>query len=379
LLISAKMATQRGLFVTRVTPFPWHDLPAHGSDASQTLRRLRAQAQASFDPRVALDAVSKLLVAELSVRVVQQHLAPPPVAHDALIIDRERQRFIAVEAGPHLAAAALARLLARPIRLQQTTPLDPALRGAWTALALEITRSAARLGTWSAQLGLPEALPAQGLSLDCEVVLDGKRHHLVLWIAITEASSPLDLAVPLSTQYPAGLLLDIPLIVGMALTPVGELLQLQPGDVWWTDRGWWIDHTLCGKGTLAGPLAGSGASVDVSHDRIVLRKDRTALEGGMNQARGVNMNGNVTKTEEAQPLAQTLAELPIEVRVELGSITLPAAEWAQLQAGDVIPFGPMPSPVRLRANGKIIAEGELVRVDNALGVRVTSVSPMKSP
>jgi type III secretion system YscQ/HrcQ family protein len=85
-----------------------------------------------------------------------------------------------------------------------------------------------------------------------------------------------------------------------------------------------------------------------------------------------------SKDTQQDPLAQTLAELPIEVRVELGSASLPAAEWAQLQPGDVIPFGPKNSPVRLRANGKVIAEGELVRVDDELGVRISSVLSSKT-
>ena len=71
-------------------------------------------------------------------------------------------------------------------------------------------------------------------------------------------------------------------------------------------------------------------------------------------------------------------DLPIEVRVELGAISLPAAEWAQLQPGDAIPLGPKRSPIRLRANGVVIAEGELVRVDDQLGVRITSLSSSKA-
>jgi type III secretion system YscQ/HrcQ family protein len=228
-------------------------------------------------------------------------------------------------------------------------------------------------------------MPLQGLLLDCSVILDGKRYRLSLWLAFTAPVSLARRRFSLN-QLPAALPIELPLVVGMAITPAGELLHLQPGDVWWTDGGWWIEHNLRGKGALGGPTADVGASVDVSNQGIVLRNHPAALQGstgprgmelqqGMGESRGINMNRDATTTEQDDPLAQTLADLPIEVRVELGSITLAAADWAQLSAGDVIPFGPMPSPLRLRANGKVIAEGELVRVDDGLGVRVTSVSP----
>ncbi|HEX2881769.1 MAG TPA: FliM/FliN family flagellar motor switch protein, partial [Polyangiaceae bacterium] len=242
-------------------------------------------------------------------------------------------------------------------------PLDPALRGALAALALEIARSASHSGTWAAQAVVPETAPAQGLSLVGEVVLDGQRYRATLWFAVPEQTMPRCETLG-RQEYPAQLVLAAPLVIGRATTRVSDLAQLECGDVWLSSNGWWVDHSLQGKGALCAPDADLGVAVDVCGDQIVLGKGRAKMS-----------SSNDTRQDDA--LAQTLAELPIEVRVELGSVSLPAAEWAQLQPGDVIPFGPKNSPVRLRANGKVIAEGELVRVDDELGVRISSVLSSK--
>jgi type III secretion system YscQ/HrcQ family protein len=251
------------------------------------------------------------------------------------------------------------------VRLQDpTVPLDSALRGAFAALAVEVARAASHSGVWAAQTAVPESLPPLGLSLICEVVLDSKHYRATLWFATQGEPAPLNRGSP-RHDYPAGLVLHVPLVVGRAATPAGELTHLQCGDVWLSGTGWWIDPSLRGKGALCAPTANTGVAVDVYDDRIVLGKGAVTMS-----------SGNDTPRDDT--LAQTLAEVPIDVRVELGSISLPAAEWAQLQAGDVIPFGPKHSPVRLRANGRVIAEGELVHVDDELGVRITAIPPSKA-
>jgi type III secretion system YscQ/HrcQ family protein len=72
-----------------------------------------------------------------------------------------------------------------------------------------------------------------------------------------------------------------------------------------------------------------------------------------------------------------LAAAPVEVVAELGRITLRGDEVLGLAPGTVLAFpgsvtGAVPI-VRLRVAGEIWAEGELVDVDGALGVRVTAL------
>jgi type III secretion system YscQ/HrcQ family protein len=71
-----------------------------------------------------------------------------------------------------------------------------------------------------------------------------------------------------------------------------------------------------------------------------------------------------------------IASIPVVVRVEVGSITLSAREWTQLQPGDVLSCGVPPrGPIVLRAGGRELARGELVTVDGELGVRISQLSP----
>ena len=73
----------------------------------------------------------------------------------------------------------------------------------------------------------------------------------------------------------------------------------------------------------------------------------------------------------ASALAEAVADAPVVVRVELGSVTMTAREWARLGPGDVVELGrPLGSLVTLRAGGVALAEGELVEVEGELGVRL---------
>jgi flagellar motor switch/type III secretory pathway protein FliN len=64
------------------------------------------------------------------------------------------------------------------------------------------------------------------------------------------------------------------------------------------------------------------------------------------------------------------------VRVEIGSVTLPAREWAAIGVGDVVALDRrVGDAVHLRVARRIIARGELVDVDGAIGVRVLERLP----
>jgi flagellar motor switch/type III secretory pathway protein FliN len=74
----------------------------------------------------------------------------------------------------------------------------------------------------------------------------------------------------------------------------------------------------------------------------------------------------------------TLREIALEadvvVRVEVGSVTLTAREWAELGPGDVIETGVrLTEPVVLRVAGREVARGELVNVDGELGVKISEI------
>ena len=78
-------------------------------------------------------------------------------------------------------------------------------------------------------------------------------------------------------------------------------------------------------------------------------------------------------SDSAEPVT-TPAEIPATLVVELGRASLPLAQLARLQAGELIELDRDPrEPVELTCNGRLVARGELVQIDDRLGVRLTSV------
>ena len=70
-----------------------------------------------------------------------------------------------------------------------------------------------------------------------------------------------------------------------------------------------------------------------------------------------------------------LVDVELEVVVELGRRRLPLADVMRLSAGSVIELEKlMGEPLEVYANGKLIAEGEAVVIDEQFGIRITSIA-----
>jgi len=73
-----------------------------------------------------------------------------------------------------------------------------------------------------------------------------------------------------------------------------------------------------------------------------------------------------------------LAEVELEVSVELGRRLLPLSEVLQLTTGSVIELEKLVGePLSIYANGRFVAEGEAVVIDEKFGIRITSLAPKK--
>lgn len=72
---------------------------------------------------------------------------------------------------------------------------------------------------------------------------------------------------------------------------------------------------------------------------------------------------------------ELLAEVNLEVRVELGRRELPLADVLKLATGSVVELEKMVGePLSVYANGRLIAEGEAVVIDEQFGVRITNLA-----
>ncbi len=73
---------------------------------------------------------------------------------------------------------------------------------------------------------------------------------------------------------------------------------------------------------------------------------------------------------------QSLADVEVEVAIELARLEMPIAELAALAPGAVVTTGRLVGErVALRAGDRVIAWGELVDVEGEVGVRLTEVGP----
>ncbi len=75
--------------------------------------------------------------------------------------------------------------------------------------------------------------------------------------------------------------------------------------------------------------------------------------------------------EKPDALTEAIGEVPIVVRVEIGTAEMRAREWAALGTGDVIALGRrIGDRAVLRVGGVEVARGELVDIDGEIGVRI---------
>jgi flagellar motor switch protein FliN/FliY len=71
---------------------------------------------------------------------------------------------------------------------------------------------------------------------------------------------------------------------------------------------------------------------------------------------------------------RVLSEVPLEVTVELGRAVMRLRNLLALREGSVIELDRAPgSPVDVFVNGRLVARGDVVVVDEEFGVRVTEV------
>ncbi|MCP4745706.1 MAG: YscQ/HrcQ family type III secretion apparatus protein [Desulfobacteraceae bacterium] len=75
--------------------------------------------------------------------------------------------------------------------------------------------------------------------------------------------------------------------------------------------------------------------------------------------------------EDSKPPGLDLADLPIDLRFEIGQKKISMTKLQSLQPGFVFDMNrPENSPVQIIANGKLIGNGEIVRLSGMIGVRV---------
>jgi flagellar motor switch protein FliN/FliY len=85
-------------------------------------------------------------------------------------------------------------------------------------------------------------------------------------------------------------------------------------------------------------------------------------------------NETTTTTEQTARNFDLLLDIPLEVTVELGRTRLTLRELLALGAGSVIELGKLAGePLDVLVNGKLVARGECVMMNDKFAVRLTDI------
>lgn len=80
------------------------------------------------------------------------------------------------------------------------------------------------------------------------------------------------------------------------------------------------------------------------------------------------------------PGLSLVLDVPVMLTVELGSCQLPMKDVLQLNIGSVVQLDkPAGAPVELSVNGKVIARGEVVVVEDRFAVKITELIGVPPP
>jgi flagellar motor switch protein FliN/FliY len=80
------------------------------------------------------------------------------------------------------------------------------------------------------------------------------------------------------------------------------------------------------------------------------------------------------ETKQAKADLEVLLDVPLTISVELGRVTMKVQEVIDLGAGSIIEIDKAAGePIDILVNGKLVARGEVVVVDDNFGVRVTEI------
>lgn len=298
-----------------------------------------------------------------------------------------------------LPRAAAQQLLSALLDGAALPPLPEEMQAATLAAALdELLTKLERLGRGAPQLmpqagGRPSAVLPHAFALQLDA-LQGRQAiagllrsdslGLLLMAGLASALPPRD--GPLAgAALPLALYLDI----GYATLSVDELQQLGLGDVVplahslvSAERVLWLQAPGAGGLHVQLPAAPGDAHQAPPDEALPHEADTdTDTDDPTSKAHApadapfltVVQSWSHTMPALDPPLdeAASFDAIPVRLSFDLGEINLTLAELRALQPGQTLRLGhPVANAVRIRANGALIGEGELVEIDGLLGISV---------
>jgi type III secretion system YscQ/HrcQ family protein len=221
-----------------------------------------------------------------------------------------------------------------------------------------------------------------GEEIWCEAAVRVGRYQGAAWIGATEGAithfSSRFMAQTRAERFrrPAVARIEATLAASVPIGRVtpGELATLEPGDLLVAVEGRAsFSDGLFGDGVLtvlgAEPAAVRARFVSRGSVLSATVGDFGSLEGG-----GAVSDAETKTTVEQAPFERVLDELTVAVSVEVARKRMPLGELLAISRGDVVELNaPISAGVRIVVDGVTLGRGELVDVEGALGVRVTSI------
>ena len=263
-------------------------------------------------------------------------------------------------------------------RRLQLTPVE---WGVWTYLVVRSLEEMRPNPGFSVDRVGPDPFDASGLgpitTIRWAVRVGETAGAVRLWLPESLAEAWLGAEPPPRTPKPHSpklreLAADWRVVAGRVTTPRGGLGALRPGGVLPL-----TDPPLTGEPNApVGPLFLVHRTDDGGERRIAVTVDPGSTRGA------VVVSGPLVHEPSPDPGSQPAMpsdadaplDAPVTLTVELGRINLPVSRLADLKPGDVLPLNRHGrEPVELTSNGRAVARGELILIDEELGLRVTNV------
>jgi type III secretion protein Q len=364
---------------------PANALSSEPSPTMSALPPIAAIAAIAAIPRLTRnEAQARTLVAQrakgLPLRLMDSawlaHITPV-VAPEVLPGDahyRQQWEWAGTQMELHLPTAAVEECVSASLQGASLPALPPDLASAaLEAMTADVLQALQALGRGTPQLrghgsaSQAAPLPAHAFTLHLQATESGQA---ITGLLYTDGLGLLMLAgllaqrppvqTPLHTDTPIRLHAEI----GSTLLPADTLATLAPADVLLMDR--------C--------LATPGRALWLSADgRSGVHVHWPAPEANAPAAAPLPFTVITPWTDtmptdtdsSASPAPMSLDSVPVRLSFDLGEVTLTLGQLQALQPGQALELGhPLAGAVRIRANGALVGEGDLIEIDGQVGVSI---------
>lgn len=204
-----------------------------------------------------------------------------------------------------------------------------------------IAATSGEISPYAVTLARPESM--------APIAMIGFDERALIWLAARCANLPAHQVAIDELALPLGLVID------RVVSSRAELARIAPRDVMLLDQS-----PIDAESALAAVLCMPG----FPGFRVRIAGSRASLESPV----------DVAMDTPPTPPAASIDEVPLVIECDVGRISLTIARLRELSAGQVLDLGfDATSRVALRLNGQVIATGELVRIAERTGVRITDV------